>query len=141
MSDKFQSVEDRKPSGISLDDPPDSPPEQRKGNAKTSFGLGETASDPKIMALQGLVQMQTGSQQIAAAFPSLGPLLGMMSALLARIQQAVPQAIMGQANTGSLGPSGMMTPPPGPMVGAPPGIGAQGGAPGAPTPLPAGMGM
>jgi hypothetical protein len=141
MASDIQSAQDRSPRGVSLDDPPDSPPEQRKGNAKTSFGLGETARDPKIMALQGLVQINNGMQQVAAAFPQLGPLLGMLGAIVTRIQQAVPQAIMGQANTGSLGPSGMLTPPPGPMVGAPPGIGAQGGAPGAPTPLPAGMGM
>jgi hypothetical protein len=142
----IQSAND-KPERVSVDENPPSPPDQRKGNGKLP-GMGEFGKSPGLMALQGLESMENGMQLIAVAMPQMAALMGPMALMLTRLRQAVPQMIAG-GGASPLGSSSMLTPPPGgpmpgpggpPGVGAPPGIGAQGGAPGAPTPLPPGMG-
>ena len=134
MPSDYQSVSDKP---VTLDKNPPSPPEIRGSAGKS--GLGEMAKSPGLMALQGLESIENGMQMITVAIPNLGPILGLMATLVTRLRQAVPQALSGGGSS-PLGASSMLTPPPGSGIGAPPGIGAQGGAPGAPTPLPPGMG-
>lgn len=89
------------------------------------------------MALQGMEQIEKGMQLVAAGAPQASPLLQVMASMLNQLRQAIPQILVGGQSP--VGP-GMLTPPSMGM-GGPPGIGAQGGAPMAPTPLPPGMGQ
>lgn len=139
MAGDYQTANDRTSDGVTLDRMPDGPPEKRKTGGDRGGGLGEFASSPGLMTLQGLEQIEKGMQLIAAGAPSTAPVIQQMAILLTQLRQAVPQALSGGRS--QFAPSGMLTPPgmmPG--MGAPPGIGAQGGAPGAPTPLPQGLG-
>lgn len=138
MPGDYQSSSDRGPDGVTLDRVPSGPPDQRKGPSRAT-GLGEFSSSPGLMTLQGLEQIEKGMQLVAAGAPAVAPVIQQMAILMTQLRQAVPQALSGGRS--QFAPSGMLTPP-GMMPGggAPPGIGAQGGAPGAPTPLPPGMG-
>lgn len=136
----FQTVQGRAPDGVTLDKLPSGPPDVKKTGG-SGVKLGEFGSSPGLMALQGLEQIDKGFQLVVAGIPQLPPMLIQMGATwLTQLRQAVPQALGGGG--GPFPPSGILTPPPGAGVapGAPPGIGAQGGAPGAPTPLPQGLG-
>ena len=131
MAGDYQSVSDRSPDGVTLDRMPDGPPDKRKDSSRP--GLGEFASSPGLMTLQGLEQIEKGMQLVAAGAPPAAPVIQQMAILLTQLRQAVPQALSGKRGpfTGMLTPPGMGVP----SGGAPPGIGAQGGAPAAPTPL------
>ena len=132
MAGDFQNPNDRSPDGVTLDRLPAGPPDKKK-DSQGSTGLGEFASSPGLMALQGLEQIEKGMQLIAAGAPGTAPVIQQMAILLTQLRQAVPQALTG--NRGPFAPSGMLTPPGMSGGGPPPGIGAQGGAPAAPTPL------
>lgn len=143
MPDQYLGANDRDTTGnrgVTLDRMPPSPPDRVKGRG--DGGNRETPpSTPGLMALQGLEQIQKGMQLVSAALPTLPPILLQAGAIwLTQIQQAVTQTLAG-GRQGPAPPSGILTPPAMAGGGPPPGIGAQGGAPGAPTPLPAGMGQ
>lgn len=132
MPADYQSANDRGPNQPTLDDPPPSPPEKR---GKSGPGLGEMSGSPGLMALQGLQQIENGMQLLTTGLPQLGPLIQGMAMMMARLRQAVPQAMaMGGASPlGSSSPMGspMLTPPPA-MTQLPPGLPApaMGAAPG-----------
>lgn len=87
-------------------------------------GLGPEGSSPQLIGMQGWALTSRGLQMMALAFPGIVPVL---SDLLGRLQQIIPQIVSDTTNQGSgmFPPGGMppQQPPmpsaPGPMAGAP----------------------
>lgn len=107
------------PGGVNLDSPPPQPPQSSrrslmdlKSPEQPTGGLGPDASNPAIMALQGLKLMEAGSQLLGSALPALAQPL---TAIIGQLRQTVPQAM-----AESMGPPGPTSPPPAGPAAPPP---------------------
>lgn len=144
MPDQYLGANDRNAEGVTLNRMPKGPPDRVKGR-DDERDRGETPpKTPAEMALKGLAQIKNGQESVTAALPGLPLMLIQMgSTYLTLMQAAVAQGLAG-GRQGPAGPSQILTPPgmaAGAGGGPPQGIGAGGGAPGAPTPLPPGIGQ
>lgn len=120
-------------SGVTLDSPPGSPPSPDRAalmnlgwGSKPEGGMGAEASNPQIMALQGVKLIEMGAQVLSAALP---PLAQAIQAFVQQLQVVVPQAMSQAVGGASAAGSPMGPPSPVPMApGAQPPPGVSGGA-------------
>lgn len=126
-------------SGV-LDQAPPQPPGSQKhslmdtqqsgsgSNGGRGAGLGADASNPQIVALQGVAMIEQGTQLLSSAVPQLAPAL---TGFVTQLKQVVPQAMADQVagvdSTGAGGGGGAPgqmppgAPPSGPPSGPPAG--------------------
>ena len=108
-------------SGATLDGPPSMLPQPSRRNlmdlgwgSKPEGGMGQEASNPQVMALQGVKLIEMGAQVLSASLPMLAQAL---QAFVQQLQVVVPQA-MAQA-VGGVPAAGPQPGPPSPVPAAP----------------------
>jgi len=92
---------------------------------KPQAQTGQLGSDPFVLTMQAVQQVEMGIQQLVANNPAVSPILG-------QAMQTIQQAVLASTTGAPQASAGLMPPPPG--VGAPPGPGGAG-----PSPIPQGV--